>query len=174
MKTVISETKWSNSRKNNACDAYGSFVEMLGGTWTKPSYQTVETEIFVPAQKEVDQFIASCSPMMGAFIQLLSETAMRPGEGLRLTWKDFDATTRTVRITPEKGSHSGTVKISEKLAAKLEDLPRKYATIFARPETNLEHFSQNYREKTTNGLQAKESTANANNAQDLQTLQSNT
>jgi integrase len=147
VKIVIANAKWSNGTKDNACDSYSSFVEMLGGTWTKPKYQIVEREIFVPLPREVDQLIASCSPMMSTFLMLLSETAMRPGEGLHVTWNDFDATTRTVRITPEKGSRSRTVKISERLAAKLQDLPQKYPTIFCKPDTSLEHFSQNYRKQ---------------------------
>jgi integrase len=147
VKAVIANEKWCNGMKDNVCDAYGSFVEMLGGTWRKPRYQTVEREVFVPSPKEVDQLIAACSPMMSAFLQLLNETAMRPGEGLHLTWKDFDATTRSVRITPEKGSHSGTVKISEKLASMLESLPKTSPNIFCKPNTSLEHFSQNYRKQ---------------------------
>jgi integrase len=133
--------------KDNACDSYSSFVEMLGGTWKKPKYQTIESEIFVPQPREVADLIASCSPMMSAYLQLLSETAMRPGEGLHLAWKDFDTTTGTVRITPEKGSRSGTAKISEKLTAMLESLPKTSPNIFCKPGTSLEHFSQNYRKQ---------------------------
>ena len=41
-KTAIAKQTWSNGRKNNAVDAYSSFLKMVGGTWEAPLYQTSE------------------------------------------------------------------------------------------------------------------------------------
>jgi len=32
-KDIIAKQPWSNGRKNNACDAYSSFLKMVGGKW---------------------------------------------------------------------------------------------------------------------------------------------
>lgn len=87
----------------------------------------------------MDQLIAGCSKRMGTFLQLLKETGVRCGEAWRLTWLDVDTATKTVRITPEKGSNPRVLRISPKLAAMLEALPRNYGErIFSLPYQQID------------------------------------
>ena len=145
VKQVIAKQPWSNGRKDLACEAYTTFLTMHGGTWQRPKYKRVETEPFIPQPSEVKQLIAGCSPRMACFLQLLLETAMRPGEAWQLRWSDYDKATRTVRVTPEKGSKSRTYKISKELAEMLDNLPRKYGErIFSKPGMSLDHHSRNF------------------------------
>jgi integrase len=145
VKQVIAEQQWTEGRKDLACDAYTTFLAMNGGTWQRPTYKPVDKEPFIPQPSEVKQLIAGCSPRMACFVQVLSETAMRPGECWQLCWSDYDQPTRTIRVTPEKGSKSGTYKASKELAQMIEALPRKYGDrIFSEPGMSLDHHSRNF------------------------------
>lgn len=145
VKHVIAKQPWSTGRKDLACEAYTTFLTMHGGTWQRPTYKRVEKEPFIPQPSEVKQLIAGCSPRMACFLQLLLETAMRPGEAWQLTWADYDKATRTIRVTPEKGSKSRTYKISKELAEMLDNLPRKYGDrIFSRPDMPIDHHNRNF------------------------------
>ena len=80
LKDVIAKQPWCNGRKNNACDAYSSFLRMAGGTWESPAYQTIRKLPFIPKETEIDQLIAGCSQRMATFLQMLKETGARCGE----------------------------------------------------------------------------------------------
>jgi integrase len=69
----------------------------------------------VPTEAELDALIAGSGYKTAAFLQLLKETAMRPGEPCKLTWNDFDLVSKTVRVTPEKGSNPRIFPVSDKL-----------------------------------------------------------
>ena len=145
VKRVIASQQWTAGRKDLACDAYTTFLTMNGGIWQRPTYKPVDKEPFIPQPSEIKQLIAGCSARMACFLQTLLETAMRPGELWQLGWKDYDQPTRTIKVTPEKGSKSGTYKITKELAAMLEALPRKYGDrIFSEPSMPLDHHSRNF------------------------------
>jgi len=130
VKEVIAKQKWSEGRKENAVDAYTSFLLMTGKTWQPPRYKRIEKLPFIPTENEIDQLIAGCSFRTGVFLQLLKETGMRPGEAIRLEWTDIDPLNRTVKITPEKGSNPRILKISATLMERLNALPRKSSKVF--------------------------------------------
>jgi len=130
VKDVIARQNWSNKRKINAVDAYTKLLEMTGGTWDPPRYSFTRTLPFIPLESELDQLIAGCGRRVSAFLQLLKETGMRAGEAWRLKWSDVDFETRTVRVTPEKGSSPRIFKLSNKLIAMLNGLPRESERIF--------------------------------------------
>lgn len=145
VKAVIAKQSWSEGRKANAVDTYTSFLKMAGGKWDPPRYQGVHKIPFIPTEAEVDALIAGCSSRMATFLQLLKETGMRAGEAWRLTWLDIDLSTRTVRVTPEKGSNPRILHISQKLAAMLEALPRVYAgRVFSMPHQSLDHYRDHF------------------------------
>ena len=80
VKTVIAVQAWSEGRKQNVEDAYARFLDMRVVTWTKPLYRRVETLPFIPTEAEIDALIARMNSCITAFLRLLKESAMRPGE----------------------------------------------------------------------------------------------
>jgi hypothetical protein len=120
LKDTIAKQPWSNGRKNNAVDAYSSFLKMIGGKWEAPLYQTVRKLPFIPKETEIDQLIAACSPRMATFLQMLKETGARCGEIWILKWADIDFESKVVNITPEKNSNPRVVHLSNKLIEMLK------------------------------------------------------
>jgi len=145
IKKVIAQQKWCQGRKENAVHAYSSFLKMVGGTWEPPRYKRIRKIPFIPTETEVDQLIAGCSTKVATFLQLLKETGMRPGEAWHLKWMDFDFTNKSVRITPEKGSNPRILKISNKLIAMLNSLPRDEEITFKNGLLN--HFADGFRQQ---------------------------
>jgi integrase len=127
---IATQQSWSVSRKVNAVDAYDSLLKMLGKTWTPPIYKRVRKLPFIPTENEIDQLIAGTSDRISTYLQLLKETGMRCGEASQLKWTDLDFETRTVRVTPEKGSNPRILPLSSKLIEMLQSLPNKKTTIF--------------------------------------------
>ena len=62
-----------------------------------------------------------------------------------LKWIDIDFCNRSVRITPEKGSNPRILKLSNKLVAMLNSLPRKNEYVFQ--NGLLKHFGGNFRQQ---------------------------
>ena len=58
------------------------------------------------------------------FLQLAKETGARAGEIFGLKWIDLDFERRAVTIIPEKGSDPRIFKLSGKMIAMLNRLPR--------------------------------------------------
>jgi integrase len=132
IKEVIAQQSWSEGRKENAVNAYNTFLTMTGGKWNPPIYGRIRKLPFIPREEEIDALIASCSPKAAALLQTLKETAARVGEAWALKWIDIDIETRTLRITPEKGSNPRISKISPKLLSMLLAQPRNSERIFGK------------------------------------------
>jgi integrase len=83
-----------------------------------------------------------------AFLQLLKETGMRPGEAWALQWKDLDSAGRIVSVTPEKNSNPRCLKISERLLSMIGCLPKSGTYLFheakADPMLGLLYFRRGY------------------------------
>ncbi|MCW4047686.1 MAG: tyrosine-type recombinase/integrase [Candidatus Bathyarchaeota archaeon] len=143
MKEVIAKQPWSNGRKNNAVDAYSSFLKMVGGKWEAPLYQTVRKLPFIPKETEIDQLIAGCSQRMATFLQMLKETGARCGEIWNLNWEDIDFESKVVNITPEKNSNPRVVHLSNKLIEMLQKLPRNYGNrVFSYQHMPVDHHGR--------------------------------
>ena len=141
IKETIAKQTWSNGRKNNAVDAYCSFLKMVGGTWNPPLYQTIRKLPFIPKETEIDQLIAGCTQRMATFLQVLKETGARCGEIWQLKWEDIDFESKVVNITAEKHSNPRVVHLSNKLLEMLEKLPKTYGDrIFSKPNMPVDHF----------------------------------
>ena len=146
VKKVIAEQSWCPGRKSNACDAYTTFLKMVGRDWEKPLYKSISKIPFIPQESEIDQLIAGCSLKMACFLQLLKETGMRPGEAWQMNWTDIDTVTRTVRVTPEKGSNPRIFHVSAKLAAMFANLQREYTDrVFSTTDMQLDHHAGLFR-----------------------------
>ncbi|MCS7124689.1 MAG: tyrosine-type recombinase/integrase [Candidatus Bathyarchaeota archaeon] len=128
--TISKQEFWSDGRKELAVEAYSSFLLMIGGKWDPPKYRRTQKLPFIPTEEELDQLIASCGKKTATFLQLLKETGMRAGEAWNLKWTDLDLINLNVRVTPEKGSNPRILRISHKLAAMLNSLPKKSQLIF--------------------------------------------
>jgi integrase len=138
VKEAIAKNNCSEARKELMVEAYNSFLLFIGGKWDPPRYRRVEKIPFIPTEREIDDFIAGCSntKRLAAYLQLLKETGMRSGEASKLKWADIDFENGAVRITPEKGSSPRILKISNKLVAMLNALPKDSATIFPKRNNN--------------------------------------
>jgi integrase len=140
IKEVIAKQSWCNGRKNNAVDAYSSFLKMVGGKWDAPIYQTVRKLPFIPKETEIDQLIAACTQRMATYLQMLKETGARCGEIWILIWTDIDFESKVVNITPEKKSNPRVVHLSNKLIEMLQNLPKTYAPrVFSHPGMPVDH-----------------------------------
>jgi len=132
VKEAIAKNNCSEARKELMVEAYSSFLLFFGGKWEPPRYRRVEKLPFIPTEREIDDFIAGCShtKRLATYLQLLKETRMRSGEASKLKWTDIDFINGIVRVTPEKGSSPRILKISNKLMAMLNALPKDSTTIF--------------------------------------------
>jgi integrase len=145
VKEVIAKQPWSNGRKNNAVDAYSSFLRMVGGNWEAPLYKTVRKLPFIPKETEIDQLISGCSRRMATFLQTLKETGARCGEIWSLKWLDIDFESKVVYITPEKDSNPRAVHLSNKLLEMLEKLPKTYGDrVFSFPSQPVDHHANTF------------------------------
>jgi integrase len=131
VKEIIAKQQWSTARKCIAVDAYTCFLKMQGLTWNPPMYNRIRKLPFIPTENEADQLIGGCNKRMATFLQLLKETGVRCGEACQLQWKDLDAIDGSIIVTPEKGSNSRKLKISNKLIAMINELPKISNTVFA-------------------------------------------
>jgi integrase/CDGSH-type Zn-finger protein len=127
---IAKQNSWSEGRKENAVNAYSTFLKIHGGTWTPPIYSRIHKIPFIPKEEEIDTLIASCTTKAATLLQTLKETAARVGEAWMLQWTDLDTENRTLRITPEKGSNPRIFKISQKLLSMLLSMPRNGNSIF--------------------------------------------
>jgi len=132
VKEAIAKMACSDGRKELAVEAYSSFLLTFGGKWDPPKYRRVEKLPFIPTETEIEQIIAGCShtKRLMTFLQLLKETGMRCGEACRLQWTDIDFERNAVRISPEKGSNARMLKISNRLVAMLQALPKTSTKVF--------------------------------------------
>lgn len=148
IKDAIAKQPWSNGRKNNACDAYSSFLKMTKGTWEAPVYITIRKLPFIPKETEIDQLIAGSSKRMATFLQMLKETGARCGEIWQLKWDDVDFESKVVNITPEKNSNPRVTHLSDKLLDMLRQLPKNYAeNVFAFPTMRIDNHAVTFQQQ---------------------------
>jgi integrase len=130
IKEIIAQQPWSEGRKEVVTETYSNYLVMAGGKWNPPKYRRIEKIPFIPTEQEIDQLIAGCGEKTTALLQALKETGMRVGEAWKLKWTDIDYVNATISITPEKRSHARMFKVSNKLLAMLNTLPKKSDKIF--------------------------------------------
>ncbi len=155
IKVAISQQKWVNKRKNNAVDAYTTYLKMRGSSWDPPKYLVVETLPFIPTEAELDALIAGCGQKTSTFLQFLKETGVRAGEAVKVRWIDIDFESSTARITPEKGSRPRAPRLSLKLmnmmSAIRTDSSSEY--VFNRSQGGITRVFQRQRRKIAYKLQ---------------------
>jgi len=137
VKTVIARQHWKNGTKMLAVYAYDIMAKnILKIEWAPPKYSQEEILPFITEETELNQLIAAASQTsrrLAAYLQTLKETFADPGEALRLRWIDVDFSNSTITINqPVKGHRPRRLKISSKLVAILNTLPKTSERIFPR------------------------------------------
>lgn len=113
VKRFVANQEWNNGGKQHVCEVMNRFYACYGIKWDQPKYPQVETLPFIPHTDEVDALING----LGSFIQstfthLIKDTGARAGEAWQLQLVHVDLNTRSVTITPEKGSRARVLKVS--------------------------------------------------------------
>ncbi len=138
MKDVIARQEdWSDNTKCLAVAAYTLFASVNSVAWKPPAYKPKRKLPFIPLESEIDALIASCGKKTATLLQCLKETAARIGEVTALRWIDVDLEHNTVTINaPEKEGNPRIFKISNKLAAMLNALPKQDERVFGNRSPN--------------------------------------
>jgi integrase len=123
----ISNSSWSNRRKNNVGYAYKDWCRWKGFDYQIDHYkEEMQGLPYVPLEKELDQLIAGFGKKYSCFLQLLKETGFRPIEALRLTPDDVDLERKVVTLNaPAKNSNPRQFKISNQFIAMVTPLIAK-------------------------------------------------
>lgn len=130
VKRTIGKHKVKNGTKMQHVYANSAFCKMLKMPWEPPKYRQEETLPYIPQESELNALIyGSRSKRMAAFLQLLKETWLDPGEALSLRWIDVSGNTVTIN-RPVKGHNPRQLQISNKLLAMLNELPKTSERIF--------------------------------------------
>jgi integrase len=121
VRAFIRKSECGGRRKNNKGYAYKDWCAWKGADYQPDWFEESEPELpFIPLERDLDQLIAGLNPKYAAFLQVLKETAFRPGEAARLKATDFDLERRFVTLNaPEKRSKPRQARISIKLASML-------------------------------------------------------
>lgn len=148
-KTFLTKTKWVDGTKANAVDVYRCYAKYKGfKVENLPKYCRDSPLPFIPLEREIDALISGCGRKTSTFLELLTETAFRPIEGLKLKWRDIDTERYTVNLTkPAKYSKPRQPKISSKLLSMLLSLPHNSEYIFITHEPSektLDYFRRSF------------------------------
>jgi integrase len=137
VKLFIARNKnWSNGHKIIAVYVYNDYTKMLGIKWEIPYYKKNETLPFVPTEKEIDALIAGTSKKVSITLQALKETGFRIGELWNCKWTDLDEEKSTLKCVAEKHGKPREAKISARLIARLNTLPKTNQYIFGKNNAN--------------------------------------
>jgi integrase len=134
VKAYLATMEVSEARKAKLVEDLARFYNWKHTPFAKPNYRRIERLPFVPLESEIDQLISGAGRKTSAFLQLLKETGARPGEAWNLRWTDLDHEKNAVNITPEKNSNPRQSRISTRLMAMLNRLPRRYEYVFRNPK----------------------------------------
>jgi integrase len=148
VKAYLASAKMSENRKQTVVDHLVRFYKWKGIPFSRPNYRRVELLPFIPTEHEIDELISGLSPRWATFLQLMKETASRPGQPWALKWTDIDHERSQVRIRPEKNGAPRQFRISETLSAALECLQHKWDCVFddpgREPMKSLDDFRRTY------------------------------
>jgi len=152
--TIATKDAWKSATKALAVVAYSTFLEAFGGTWNPPQYKDVRKLPFIPLEREIDDLIAGSNKYVAIFLEFGKETGARAGEIFDLDWIDIDLERKTVNITAEKGSNPRIFKLSKKLLAMLEGLPKEGPNVFSHYKhlKSLRRCFQRFRKRTAHKL----------------------
>jgi integrase len=119
----IRRAQWNGRRKNNASYAYRDWCRWKGFDYEFERVKEPDAPLpYIPTERDLDQLIAGMNHKYATFLQLLKESAFRPGETMSLTPRDVDLERRLVTLnTPSKNSRPRQFKMSERLAQMMSE-----------------------------------------------------
>jgi len=83
VRKYLKQSSWGNKRKNNAGYAYRDWCTWKGFEVQMDYYKEGESALpYIPRETEIDQLISGSNPSLACFLQVMKETAFRPGEVL--------------------------------------------------------------------------------------------
>jgi integrase len=141
--TIGNQQYWKDSMKQTVVFAYDLYAKQQKLTWERPRYKAVETQPYMPKEREINDIIAGCGKEIALFVQIGKDTGARAGEIYQLQWKDIDIDSRMVRITPEKGSNPRTLRLSNDSIRLLSSKPRINQQVFTGYK-NLNNLRRSY------------------------------
>jgi integrase len=130
VKEYIARAKVSENRKCILVDAVARYYDYKQIQFQKPIYRKIQRLPFIPQEREVDDLISGVGKKTATFLQLLKESALRPGEAWALRWIDLDFEGHCLTCTPEKNSNSRQLKMSNRLISMLNALPKESNWVF--------------------------------------------
>jgi len=80
VKGYLARAKLTDGRKETIVTYLARFYEFTHIPFQKPRYNRVDTLPFIPTEAEIDALIAGLGKKSATFLQLIKETAARPGE----------------------------------------------------------------------------------------------
>jgi integrase len=143
--------KWETTTKIKFCDTYTAFLTFQDKKWKAPKYVLNRKLPFIPTEQEIDLLIAGCGKTTATVLQTLKETGIRIGELCNLKWIDLNIESKTLNITPEKGSNPRVLPISEKLIGLLNKLSKQHSPNIFQPKKHMlrEYFCIQRKELAT-------------------------
>jgi len=138
VKDVLAKYNFGDQTKRAIIIAYTTFLKMNGKQWQRPKINITRKLPFIPLEREIDDLIAGSGKKPATFLQLLKETGMRAGEGIRIKWTDIDTQRNIITLNePEKNGNPRIFKVSPKLLSMIERLPKNSQKIFNCTYTSL-------------------------------------
>jgi integrase/recombinase XerD len=129
-KNYLAKATFSEGRKERISWDLARFYRWKGIAFEKPRYRRIEKLPFIPLETEIDALISGSGTKTAALLQFLKETGTRCGEAWNAKWSDIDLERNTLLVQPEKHSKSRILKISNRLIAMLNQLPKNSTFIF--------------------------------------------
>jgi len=142
IKEFLAKIDGTEHRKYMYTQVYATFLKMLGKTWEQPSYKLTQKFPYIPTEQDIDRLIAASGKKLATALQTAKETAFRVGEIASLKWINLDSEKSLIICNdPEKNSQPRILKISSKLNAMLNKLPKRNEYIFGCPISGrLQHL----------------------------------
>jgi len=151
---IANRETWNNSTKLLTVASYKTFMDFVGIPFKPPRYQPQEKIPFIQTEKELDDLIAGCAKKKATLLQLLKETGMRIGEAKSLKWIDIDLENQRITLNnPEKKGRPRIFKITTKLTAMLNALPKEKDGPFRSCYSNLYRDFESQRKTIAKKLQ---------------------
>lgn len=147
-KQIEEDKEWTDGTKAIAAQAYKAFCattdikipeDVNFNKWSKLTQKLP----WLPLEEEINALIVGSSKKVATFLQLLKEVWCRAGEAWQLDWTDVDVERHIISInSPEKHGLPRQFKVSQKLIAMLNRLPKTSERVFG--NATLHGFRRNF------------------------------